>query len=132
MSTGPVYMTSPNSNVNSNTISNTISNVNSNATLNVNSNNIPTTVPEILSNNEKTVCLVFTCITIVLIVAFVVVYLISYFNKTFLFAPYVPDPSKTKNLVMYNSKENEQLSEEDEKKRRDMIIEAQQRIANES
>ncbi len=83
-----------------------------------------------LHKDNKNTLMIIGWITLGLLVIYAIIVFITWWMGIFLFEPYVPNPSNTKNLVMYNSASNQPLSEADEQKRKDMIIASQNRLAN--
>lgn len=68
-------------------------------------------------------------ITAVILVVLTVIFLIAYFNKTFMFEPYVPQPL-SEHLIIVNPSATDPLNPESQAKKDAMIKESQQRLAN--
>lgn len=73
-------------------------------------------------------CMWIVGVTIFLIIVYACIVFYSWYTSTFLFEPYVPDPSNTKNLVLYNQYANDPLPPDKEQQRTNMIKAAQEEL----
>uniref|UniRef100_A0A6C0AGA3 Uncharacterized protein n=1 Tax=viral metagenome TaxID=1070528 RepID=A0A6C0AGA3_9ZZZZ len=79
-------------------------------------------------NSTIQTCMWIFGVTLILIFIYGCLVFYSSYIDIFLFEPYVPDPSNTKNLVLYNQAANDPLPPDKEQQRTDMIKAAQEEL----